>query len=83
MSSLTWKDTGREWVPLVHRVLLQPSTETIVKDISSMADDTWTYKDFLVSLHNSFLDRNVVVHFRDFDERLMLLTLPVIAGGRS
>jgi hypothetical protein len=83
MSSLTWKDTGREWVPLVHRVLLQPSTETIVKDISSMADDTWTYKDFLVSSHNSSLDCKVVVHFRDFDERLMLLTLPVIAGGRS
>lgn len=44
-----------EWIPTVRKVLLQPSTETIVRDVASMAGETWTYKDLLVpTLEYSF-----------------------------
>ncbi|KAK9277475.1 hypothetical protein L1049_007019 [Liquidambar formosana] len=33
--------------PTVHKVLLQMCMENVIKDISSMSDDSWTYKDLL------------------------------------
>lgn len=48
--ALSWKGMEGDWIPVVHRVLLHPTTETIVKDIASMADASWTYKDFMVSI---------------------------------
>ncbi|KAJ7570825.1 hypothetical protein O6H91_01G135900 [Diphasiastrum complanatum] len=36
-----------DWRPVVHKVTLRPTTESIVKDIAAMAEDNWTYQDFL------------------------------------
>ncbi|KAK6931566.1 Spt20-like, SEP domain [Dillenia turbinata] len=33
--------------PIVHRVQLRMSMENVIKDISSVADDSWTYRDIL------------------------------------
>ncbi|KAJ7943081.1 Spt20 transcription factor [Quillaja saponaria] len=33
--------------PVVHKVILQMCMETVVKDISSISNDTWKYKDLL------------------------------------
>lgn len=35
--------------PIVHKVLLHMCTENVVKDISLMSDDSWTYEELLVS----------------------------------
>lgn len=35
--------------PIVHRVILQMCMENVVKDIMSISDDSWTYKNLLVS----------------------------------
>lgn len=42
-----------QWMPVVQRVLLQPSTETIVKDMASIVDNSWTYRELLVSNYAS------------------------------
>ncbi|GMN38665.1 hypothetical protein TIFTF001_007901 [Ficus carica] len=34
-------------IPVVHRVLLKMCMENVVKDILSISDDSWTYKDHL------------------------------------
>ena len=36
--------------PIVHKALLKMSMENVIKDISSMSDDSWTYKDLLVGI---------------------------------
>lgn len=36
-------------IPVVNRVLLKMCMENVVKDILSISDDSWTYKDHLVS----------------------------------
>ena len=36
-----------ESFPVVQKVLLRPTMENIVKDISSMAEDSWTYSDLM------------------------------------
>ncbi|XP_059658375.1 protein PHYTOCHROME-DEPENDENT LATE-FLOWERING-like [Cornus florida] len=33
--------------PIIHKVVLQMCMENIVKDVSSISDDSWTYKDLL------------------------------------
>ncbi|KAK6921679.1 Spt20-like, SEP domain [Dillenia turbinata] len=33
--------------PIVHRVQLRMSMENVIKDVSSIADDSWTYRDIL------------------------------------
>jgi hypothetical protein len=35
--------------PIVHKVLLRMHTENVVKEISLISDDSWTYEDLLVS----------------------------------
>lgn len=35
--------------PIVHKVLLRMCTENVVKEISLISDDSWTYADLLVS----------------------------------
>lgn len=35
--------------PIVQKTLLKMSMENVIKDISSMSDGSWTYKDHLVS----------------------------------
>lgn len=35
-------------VPSVHKVLLHMRTENVVKDILSISNNSWTYRDFLV-----------------------------------
>ncbi|MCO5576387.1 hypothetical protein L7F22_030197 [Adiantum nelumboides] len=34
-------------VPTVYKITLKPSMESIAKDVSSMVDETWTYKDLM------------------------------------
>ncbi|GLT91889.1 hypothetical protein SLE2022_097510 [Rubroshorea leprosula] len=34
--------------PVIHRVLLQMCMETVVKDMLSLSDDSWSYEDLLV-----------------------------------
>lgn len=36
--------------PIAHKVLLKMSMENVIKDVSSMSDDSWSYKDHLVSI---------------------------------
>jgi hypothetical protein len=43
-----------ESFPVVQKVLMRPTMENIVKDIASMAEDSWTYSDLIVS-HGSWL----------------------------
>lgn len=50
VSSFSRKGRDRECMPIVHRVVLQPTTVTILKDILSMADDSWSYEEYLVSV---------------------------------
>lgn len=50
VTSFSRKGRDRECMPTVHRVVLQPTTVTILKDILSMADDSWSYEEYLVSL---------------------------------
>eukprot|EP00250_Pteridium_aquilinum_P011308 c19982_g1_i1 orf=281-3946(+) len=33
--------------PAVYKIMLKPTMESIAKDVSSMVDETWTYKDFM------------------------------------
>lgn len=35
--------------PILHKAVLKLSMENVIKDISSISDDTWTCKDRLVS----------------------------------
>lgn len=46
-------DTGSsvENSPVRSKVFLQMCTESVVKDISLISDDSWTYNDLLVSTH--------------------------------
>lgn len=39
--------SSMDWKPVVHKVTLRPTTESIVKDISSIVDETWTYRDLM------------------------------------
>ncbi|KAJ7517817.1 hypothetical protein O6H91_21G041000 [Diphasiastrum complanatum] len=39
--------TCSDWSPVVHKVTLRPTTESIVKDIAVMATENWTYQDML------------------------------------
>lgn len=43
---------GREgnWVPTVHRVVLQRNSGNIFKDLESMDFDGWTYQECVVGL---------------------------------
>lgn len=34
-------------MPVVYKITLKPTTESIVKDVSLMVDETWTYKDLM------------------------------------
>lgn len=34
-------------MPAVYKITLKPSMESIAKDVSSMVDETWTYKDLM------------------------------------
>ena len=36
--------------PIVHKVQLRMSLENVVKDISLISDDSWTYSDLMVSI---------------------------------
>ena len=36
--------------PIVYKALLKLSMENVIKDISSMSDDSWTYKDLLAGI---------------------------------
>lgn len=38
--------------PTIHRVVLQMGIENVVKDISSISNNSWTYEDLLVSIVN-------------------------------
>lgn len=46
--------------PIVHRVILQMCMENVVKDMVSMSDESWTYKDLLVSEHQQLFDGSLV-----------------------
>lgn len=35
--------------PIVHKVLLRMCMEQVVKDISLISEDSWTYEDLLVN----------------------------------
>lgn len=36
--------------PVFHKVRLQIGMENVVNDMSSICDDSWTYRDLLVSM---------------------------------
>lgn len=41
-------------MPAVYKITLKPSMESIAKDVSSMVDETWTYKDLMVCFFSSY-----------------------------
>lgn len=37
-------------LPIVNKVRLRMTFENVVKDITRLSDDSWTYRDFVVSM---------------------------------